>query len=316
MMGDLAPFFEARAERNAYLASAALISYEYFLQLGAEVEFFWKQRWSIGKVLFLWSRYYGLLFNVSNASVYLHPKPSYSVRSRFFHWQNTGASLQVITSHLILQLRLSAMYGNSWKIVTLCVLLTIGEALTMGIVFGIPNDKLISTHEPAPGVYICADGDPRDGSRWLVYYWMSILVIDTILLSLALFQAWRFRPLTGDGSALMMALTKDSVTYYLIIFWVYLANLTVWIINHITLNELLTSFSFVISSILANRLLISVRKEHLCSDSQEIPTSGDGKSGRHVRDEGTVELSTFFDSTVSAGTTAQRSSQPEQQPTA
>ncbi|ESK87668.1 hypothetical protein Moror_1890 [Moniliophthora roreri MCA 2997] len=93
---DTVPFFEARAERFAYLACATLILYEYFLQLGAEVEFFWKQRWSVAKVLFLWSRYYGLAFNMYvrlrlpwhevieifsgisvNAFFYVHPRPWY-----------------------------------------------------------------------------------------------------------------------------------------------------------------------------------------------------------------------------------------------
>uniref|UniRef100_A0A0W0G6X7 Uncharacterized protein n=1 Tax=Moniliophthora roreri TaxID=221103 RepID=A0A0W0G6X7_MONRR len=36
-----------------------------------------KQRWSVAKVLFLWSRYYGLAFNIVNAFFYVHPRPWY-----------------------------------------------------------------------------------------------------------------------------------------------------------------------------------------------------------------------------------------------
>ncbi|KAG7086990.1 hypothetical protein E1B28_012968 [Marasmius oreades] len=103
----------------------------------------------------------------------------------------------------------------------------------MGIIFGIPNDKLVGTNNPFPGLYICADADPSDGSRWLVYYWMSILITDTVLLSLALAKAWRYRPSTGLCSALMITLTKDSVVYFFIICSVYLANLVVWFFNRV-----------------------------------------------------------------------------------
>ncbi|ESK87667.1 hypothetical protein Moror_1889 [Moniliophthora roreri MCA 2997] len=143
------------------------------------------------------------------------------------------------------------------------------EALTLGLVFGIPNSKLIGTNEPFPNLFICADADPADGSHWLVYYWMSILVIDIILLCLALYQAWKHRP-SKSGSPLMRALTRDAVVYFLIIVWIYLANLVMWIINRITLNELCTPFSFVISSVLANRMLISVRERHFLIRNSEM----------------------------------------------
>ncbi|KAK0202633.1 hypothetical protein DFS33DRAFT_1385008 [Desarmillaria ectypa] len=280
---DLAGFSQARAERNAYLACAALILYEYFLQLDAEIVFFWQQRWSLAKALFLWSRYYGLAFNISNAIVFMQPHPSMklciivhshiyqSEGNTFFHWQNTGASLQVITSHVILELRLYAMYQSSGYILTLFVFLTFGEALAMGLVFGIPNQNLVGTNEPFTGLFICADADPMDGSHWVVYYWMSILIIESTLFSLALWKAWQHRP-SAQGSKLMQQLTRDSAMYFAVLFCIYLANLIMWIRNRITLDELMTAFSFVISSIFANRLVISVRSNHYRAIKPEIDT--------------------------------------------
>lgn len=258
---DISSFIQAGWERNAYIACATLVTYEFFLQFDSEVEFFWKQRWSIAKCLFLWSRYYSLAFNISNAVVFLQPKPSLDLCSKFFHWQNTGASLQVITTHLILELRLYAMYGSTRKILLLLVCLIFGEALAMGLVFGIPNPKLIGTNEPFPGNFICADADPLDGTHWVVYYWASILIIEGTLLCLALRKAWQHRP-TVRGSYLMRELTRDSVIYFFAIFWIYLANLVIWYKNRITLDEFGTPFSFVISCVFANRLLIAVRSSH------------------------------------------------------
>lgn len=254
---------QAKAEQNAYVACATLIVYEYFLQFEAEVDFFWQRRWSLARALFLWSRYYGVTFNVSNAVIYLNSHPSLKLCTTFFYWQNTGASLQVITSHVILELRLYAMYGNSGKILGLFVVLTALECLTMGLIFGLPGSGTIGTNEPVPGLFMCADADPPD-HHWIVYYWVAVLVIESILLGLALRQAWLHRP-SASGSDLMRRLTRDSVIYFLVLFGIYLTNLIFWIRNRITLNEFGTAFAFVISSLFANRLVIAVRRAHYMS---------------------------------------------------
>jgi len=265
MAVDFEALVQARWKRNAYLACAALILYEYFLQLDAEVQYFWKQKWSVAKFLFIWNRYYSLAYNISNAVVFMQPNPSFELCSNFFHWQDTGASLQVVTTHIILELRLWAMYGNNMKFLFIFIALTLGEVLAMGLVFGLPNQKLLGTNEPFPGVFICADGDPTDGTHWVVYYWIAIVIVEFTLLVLALFKAWQHRASKG-GSALMRELTQDSMIYFIIIFWIYIANTVLWFINRFTLDELGTSFAFVVSSIFANRLLISVRSAYFKDD--------------------------------------------------
>lgn len=69
------------------------------------------------------------------------------------------------------------------------------------------------TNEPFSRLFICADADPMNGTHWVVYYWVAILVIESILLSLALYKAWLHRPST-TGSSLMRELTRHSVIYF------------------------------------------------------------------------------------------------------
>lgn len=80
-----------------------------------------------------------------------------NIGTKFFHWQNTGASLQVVTTHstgclaravsdlklmetsfalVVLQMRLYAMYGSSRFILALLVLLLAGEVAVMAVIFG------------------------------------------------------------------------------------------------------------------------------------------------------------------------------------
>jgi len=295
---DFEALVQARWERNAYLACAALIVYEYFLQLDAEVQYFWKQKWSVAKFLFIWNRYYSLAYNVSNAIVFMQPNPSFELCSNFFHWQDTGASLQVVTTHVILELRLWAMYGNNLKFLYIFIGLTLGEILAMGLVFGLPNQKLLGTNEPYPGVFICADGDPTDGTHWVVYYWISIVIVEFTLLVLALFKGWQHRASQG-GSALMRELTQDSMIYFIVIFWIYIANTVLWFINRFTLDELGTAFAFVVSSIFANRLLISIRAAYFRDEegTTQLPSTN-----MHFAKVHSVQAARQ-DSTITGGTT-------------
>ncbi|RDB22021.1 hypothetical protein Hypma_011041 [Hypsizygus marmoreus] len=246
--------------RYAHAACAVLVLYEHFLQLDNEIELFWKKRWTLAKILFLWCRYFSLVLNITDAVVFLGPKPSHTVSRRFFHWQNAGAGIQVLLTHLILQLRLYAMYSSARKMLIFFIFLSTAETVILGVngALGLADPKRITTNEPFPGVFICANGEPVGGDHWVVYFYITVLTVEGILLLLALRKAWQYRSCVG-GSTLMQQLTRESAIYFFMIFWIYLANLIIWLSNRITLNELGVPFSFAFSSIFANRLLIGVR---------------------------------------------------------
>lgn len=97
--------------------------------------------------------------------------------ARFFHWQNTGASLQVITTHglyhillsivssrlirhtVILSTRLYAMYKCSRKVLASLILLLVAEMVMLGLVLGKPPPnaigKLNSTAETPGFIFKC-----------------------------------------------------------------------------------------------------------------------------------------------------------------
>lgn len=136
----------------------------------------------------------------------------------------------------------------------------------MGIIFGYqkpgvigeytpprhPHKTLISllgTNNPAPGVFICADGDPP-GQHWTAYYWTAILCIELILLMLSLHKAWVYR---NAGNGLMQALTKGSVIYFVFIWWIYLANQILWLRNRV--SQISSSFVVYTNTTYCSRLL-------------------------------------------------------------
>ena len=133
---------------------------------------------------------------------------------------------------VILALRLHAMYCRIRIILVACTVVLICEALVLAILFGYPRSGLTCTslirscyflgqriyaqriagNNPAPGVYICADGDPIDG-HWISYYWTTILVVNTIFLGLSLYKAqrnWRCKYAT----TMLRMMARDSVLFF------------------------------------------------------------------------------------------------------
>jgi hypothetical protein len=71
------------------------------------------------------------------------------------------------------------------------------------------------TNEPFPYLFICADGDPLSGPHWITLDWTVALIVESCLLSLALFKAWS-RYSNGTGSKLIRNLTQDAVVYFVL----------------------------------------------------------------------------------------------------
>ncbi|KAA1475241.1 hypothetical protein DENSPDRAFT_883412 [Dentipellis sp. KUC8613] len=250
------------------------------LQFDNEVELIWKQRWSWGNLLFLWSRYYIIGFMLGSGIVFLNEHPETNVVRlsyttvfvlsekplpvlcscfAFLNWQNIGSIIQVLTIHIILELRIWAMYRGVRVILVLLIILPIAEVVIFSVIFSMPP-KIADPGSPAPELIICIHGD-RSGKPWGVIYYVVIFATESILLVLSLWKAWTKRNEDLPGG-MYENLFRDSAYYFALIFWVYVINLIIWIYNIPTINELGTGFASALSSILANRLLISIRSAH------------------------------------------------------
>jgi len=264
MAVNLEAFRQAEWERMSFLSIAVLLAYEYLLQLDNEATLFWMRSWNLSKFLFLWSRYFSLLNNAVNVYFFLLPHPSFKACLVFFHTKNAGTAIQVTTTHVILGIRLHAMYGRELKVGCFLLFLLAVEVIVAGVLFGA---RLIATNNPYDKLFICADSDPLNGSHWIMYYWVLVCFIELCLMALAVYKAWLNR---NSTALLLRALTQDSMRYFTMIFGIYILNLLLWATNRITLNELGTSFSGI-PVILANRLLIDIRSS--CYKDREIPVN-------------------------------------------
>jgi len=260
---DLTAFNQAQWERYCQLSATTFILYEHLLQVDSEIRLFWKKRWTFGKCVFLWSRYYSLCFSIGNTSVFMQHPISNNLCINFFHWQNTGATLQVVTTHVILYTRLYAMYRCLKRVLVFLASMFCLEVVALGVIVGMPPPSAVGTNNYSPGLFICADGDAPH-QHWIAYYWTCALCVDIILLLMAMYKAWAYRKCPNKYN-LMRVLAWDSIIYFVVIFVLYTTNQVIWLRNTITLNEVATGFSFSISAVMANRLMLSVRSRYYSS---------------------------------------------------
>jgi len=118
-----------------------------------------------------------------------------------------------------------------------------------------------ATSTPVPGVAnFCVQL-----SRWPYYYlyWTPLLFLEALLFSLALYKGYECcrneDKSTAHLSRTMNFLVKGSVWYFLTIFSVYTANTIVANIQHNRLQPVPEVFSVALSSIMSQRLILSVR---------------------------------------------------------
>ncbi|KAJ7106659.1 hypothetical protein C8R44DRAFT_885929 [Mycena epipterygia] len=315
---DYTAWVRTEWERNCQFSAAIIVAFEFILHFPREVELFWKRPLTVAKGLFLWSRYYSLGYNIGNASVFMRRDATLEVReladitmphivtiynssisitfrcNHFFMWQNTGSIIQQFTTHAILAMRIYGMYERSRKILLFLIGLIMAEMAGIIVFLVVPNEGVIGTNEPSPGIFICADADPPD-SHWIMWVPVIILVTETIFLGLAVYRT----AYTQYGGHLLRRLAKHSVYFYLAlvslphlllislaltsahsVMGIHIATIIAWMHNtvrrpsgfflrlvnlyraaQITLNELLSGYSFAIPSCLANRLLLDVREQ-------------------------------------------------------
>lgn len=203
-------------------------------------------------------RYFNIIVLISSTCVYMQRKPSQNLCRCYFIWEATAVAVQIIVTHILLSARLFAMYNRSPKVLLLLVGLIVGEWLILTLAAFVPDR--IMTNEPRPGVFICSVSEPPK-MHWAVYSYATMILVEGVFLVMALWKAWLHRQSTG-GSILMHQLTKGSVFYFFMIFWVYIVNLVIWINDNPIITEIGTSFSFVLPCILATRLMIHTRSTH------------------------------------------------------
>ncbi|TFK76141.1 hypothetical protein BDN72DRAFT_831584 [Pluteus cervinus] len=244
------------------LAATCLALYDHLITLDLEIELVWAKRWSWSKVMFLICRYLGGAILLSEASVYFHKNPTSSVclctAGVILMW--FGMLLGVITTQIILQTRIRALYGNKPK-VSFWVGGAFGvEIITMITLYSCAIASTKFETELQPGLIIC---DAGHFPTYSFLIWVPVLAFETLLFILAFRISYRHYSQCADTInwnrlTLLEVLLRDNFIYFLVAFVTYLVTLIAWLQVDSRYHPAIGSFTFSITIIMGSRLVLNL----------------------------------------------------------
>ncbi|KAF8513377.1 hypothetical protein JB92DRAFT_3096522 [Gautieria morchelliformis] len=252
-----------------------------------EIALVWKRRWSFGKALFIFNRYFGLLSLLSYAIAFFFPDPIRVCR-KFTSWTITSEGIAILAAECvtylswkylralmalrlgILIIRIYAVYDRSRRLLLLLIALLMAEVAS-SVVLVIFNLSQVS-FMTMQGSTACQSA----ASPPLAFTcWIPPIIFETFLMSLMLNKGWCVYRSEG-GSKLLHLIIRDNILYFGVMFLALLANCIVFANpssdNRITAGFMLYySFVVAIPCTLGSRLLLNIR-ERFFEEAQAIWT--------------------------------------------
>ncbi|KAJ8078472.1 hypothetical protein PM082_012754 [Marasmius tenuissimus] len=259
------------------VCSAMLFVYDYLLTLDLEIEHIWKAKWSLVKVIYIIQRYLPFL---DSCSLVLHYQfvANPSLEYCRFAYTFTGWTFVVgiFLSDALFLLRLWAV----WK-------KTLLSGLAIGLYFlgcWIPSFVIVNRFLKSlkfatwPGPLFGLDYDYRGcfltGGDSIIYVgWVLMMannIAALIMIMIPGFKAFK----TGGRTGLVKTVYRDGAVFYAAVVAVSTANAVTVLTLVPDLRLLLSAPSRDLHSILASRVILSIRHAASATEMNDIDESG------------------------------------------
>jgi len=271
---------QAVSVKFSFVAGVFLLIYDTVINFTDEVNVIWLKRWSLGKVLYLLTRYstfFDAFFVIwYNFGSTLTPE---SCRSVYEVAMWLGA-LGTTISEVVLILRTYAIWDRS---IFVLIYLSIFKAVAF-VVVAIELDHSLKfttfTQSPLPSLVPCI---PILGNNRMFVVYCLIMGVDLNLLCFMLYRGlsqWQ-----RNSIPLIHILYRDGVLFFLALFSINLANAIVFVkLFDSPYYYILFEPQRVLYGILSARVIFNLRK---ATDVTEVQTA-DRKSSRDVPAESMV----------------------------
>jgi len=279
-LGDISGINSLQLALNvkyAFLSAIVLLLYDTVINFSDEIHLIWLQRLSVGKVLYIVTRY-GCFLDVAVAFLYSFSS-ALSVDSCrvVYEIANWIMTFGVHTCQVVLIIRTYAIWGqNRFILAYLCgIQLTAITSCIFLLYFS--NKSVIFMPSPSPTLVSCV---PILGNNKLFFDYCLVLVVEINFLFVLLvkgFSQWRI-----NSTPFVRTLYRDGVVYFVVLFSVSLTNV---IFVETSFNTpyfyIATEHQRIFISIFASRLIINVRKAALTTEESDVTTvSAEGFYGK------------------------------------
>lgn len=259
----------------ALVGAFVWLVYDYVLCIGLEVKYVWFAPWGLPKILYIWTRYLGLLLMslmVWTSSV-SNQNPKYCIA--FFNIETWGSVWMMGTVSSILLLRIYAMYERSRKVAIFAVTISVSQIIAACVILGI---QVITVYTPPPllaqyNLPGCSTGDSPPA---LVTYWIARLAFDSILLLMVGYKMTH-RYVSYNKTDLLDIMIKDNVSTFIFIFCVQSVNLFTYRLAPTELASVALPYSLATDIIMSTRLILHIR-EAFFGPGEEAERSVDDKT--------------------------------------
>jgi len=252
------------------VTSAVVLVFDTLDNFADEVELIWCQRWSVGKALYIASRYLAFI-DLSLMLLYLFesrldPRACHRLYEATTYFALIGACI----AETVLLIRVYAIWKHSLRILVFLSCMSLSLFLASILNFAINNNitKLPFIPSPVPIIIPCFPLSVH--IRAIVDFGCLVLLDLTVLILTAWggFRHWK----EGASSPLIITFYRDGVLYYVCLFPVSFANMILFSVGDPQQQGYLLQLQLVLHSVLSARIILNLRKHF-------IPTADDGRTG-------------------------------------
>ncbi|KAF8510088.1 hypothetical protein JB92DRAFT_461946 [Gautieria morchelliformis] len=252
------------------LASLVVLLYDHAITFDAEVMNIWRGPRTFGKLLFLWTRYFGLSLLIIVVAMTFHGSPSNKVCSAVYWLEGVSILIANISVDIILLTRVYAVYNRQKQLLYGMVgfqLIAAAATIVIQAVFyttgmGTPSfDNLTGCFNPS-------------SSRNLGAAFVPPLANEVVLCLLMLYKLWdRYR--NEIGSSQLKRLVQDSILA------VHLMNLLVFYLAPGDLQLMATGWEFAIPCTMGCRLLLNMFNHYGSASGQDTTLLQSGQNASY-----------------------------------
>jgi len=243
------------ALKYSTLSAFTCLLYDHVLKSGSEVELIWSHRWSFGKALFIFTRYFALFAILFGVSVMFNDSLTDKFCQEYLFWEIASTFIASLSADIILLLRIYAVYERNSKILAVVVTLCAAESLCI-LLIGFLRVPVEGTLRSIGSTDCFATDIPH------IYFllWVPALLFQTVLCTLMLYKAWRTYK-DDWKSPLLSLIIRDSILYFLTIFTVYLLNCLLYALTP-AIAGVARMWVLAIPCVLGAQLLLNMRERY------------------------------------------------------
>ncbi|KAI5120051.1 hypothetical protein M0805_007803 [Coniferiporia weirii] len=209
---------KVQTQKLTRVSAMVVVLYDMMLTMDKEIEFFWKQRWSTVKLIYMLNRYGGLFFVLVDTwgkSCFLPPNYLLNQACTFqFYFQQWTGWISVLLVEIILIIRVNTLYERSRKSTVLLAFFFVIQAGIMAAVLSIFD----SVTEIFVWVAVNTCGSYEAPPKWVAIFWLPPVIMDFGLLVLTFRKALAIRRMMPGNNwrdfQLHRTLVRDQALYF------------------------------------------------------------------------------------------------------